>query len=183
MATGANDANGIWQYGEDDSNTTFSALLNRLGASTSTAIGLIKNDSKGIIATTSGGTSGKSYALLASNVVVSTGATSDVFSMTFNAVSGRLYKATMMAPISTASGSSRYEFTFTNASNTVLRYIDSQSNALWNRIEHTFSYIFTGSGSTTIKLRLTAVDSATTLYGVGTSQNTSLFVIEDIGTA
>lgn len=38
MATGALDANGIWQYGEDDSNTTFSALLNRLGSSTSTQI-------------------------------------------------------------------------------------------------------------------------------------------------
>lgn len=36
MATGSLDANGIWQYGEDDSNTTFSALLNRLGSSTST---------------------------------------------------------------------------------------------------------------------------------------------------
>jgi hypothetical protein len=36
MATGALDANGIWQYGEDDSNTTFSALINRLGSSTST---------------------------------------------------------------------------------------------------------------------------------------------------
>lgn len=42
MATGALDANGIWQYGEDDSNTTFSALLNRLGASTSTQIGILK---------------------------------------------------------------------------------------------------------------------------------------------
>lgn len=39
MATGALDSNGIWQYGEDDSNTTFSALLNRLGSSVSTQIG------------------------------------------------------------------------------------------------------------------------------------------------
>lgn len=39
MATGANDAQGIWQYGEDDSNATFSALLNRLGTSTSTQFG------------------------------------------------------------------------------------------------------------------------------------------------
>lgn len=39
MATGALDANGIWQYGEDDSETTFSALLNKLGASTSTQVG------------------------------------------------------------------------------------------------------------------------------------------------
>jgi hypothetical protein len=36
MATGANDANGVWQYGEDDSNPTFSELLNRLASSVST---------------------------------------------------------------------------------------------------------------------------------------------------
>lgn len=39
MATGALDANGIWQYGEDDSEATFSALLNKLGASVSTQTG------------------------------------------------------------------------------------------------------------------------------------------------
>lgn len=38
MATGALDANGIWQYGEDDSEATFSALLNKLGSSTSTTV-------------------------------------------------------------------------------------------------------------------------------------------------
>ena len=38
MATGALDANGIWIYGEDDSETTFSALLNKLGDSTSDAL-------------------------------------------------------------------------------------------------------------------------------------------------
>lgn len=38
MATGALDANGIWQYGEDDSESTFSALLNKLGGSTSTTV-------------------------------------------------------------------------------------------------------------------------------------------------
>lgn len=42
MATGALDANGIWQYGEDDSETTFSALLNKVASSTSTQIGTIK---------------------------------------------------------------------------------------------------------------------------------------------
>jgi hypothetical protein len=36
MATGALNAQGVWIYGEDDSNTTFSALLNRLGTSIST---------------------------------------------------------------------------------------------------------------------------------------------------
>lgn len=47
MATGALDANGIWQYGEDDSETTFSVLLNKLGGSTSTVIGNSKPGSAG----------------------------------------------------------------------------------------------------------------------------------------
>ena len=33
MATGALDTNGVWLYGEDDSEATFSALLNKLGTS------------------------------------------------------------------------------------------------------------------------------------------------------
>lgn len=35
MATGSLDANGIWIYGEDDSEATFSGLLNKLGDSVS----------------------------------------------------------------------------------------------------------------------------------------------------
>lgn len=35
MATGALDSKGIYQYGEDDSETTFSALLNKLAGSVS----------------------------------------------------------------------------------------------------------------------------------------------------
>lgn len=42
MATGAIDANGIYQYGEDDSEATFSALLNKLGASTSTQVAALR---------------------------------------------------------------------------------------------------------------------------------------------
>lgn len=43
MASGFLD-NGIWQYGEDDSNATFSALLNRLASSTSDVVANIEND-------------------------------------------------------------------------------------------------------------------------------------------
>jgi hypothetical protein len=53
MATGALDANGIWQYGEDDSEATFSALLNKLGASTSTQVGLVKTTGRVIQTVTS----------------------------------------------------------------------------------------------------------------------------------
>jgi hypothetical protein len=44
MATGALDANGIWIYGEDDSEPTFSGLLNKLGDSTSDAVGTLATD-------------------------------------------------------------------------------------------------------------------------------------------
>lgn len=40
MATGAPGANGVWLYGEDDSEATFSALLNKAGATVNTQLGL-----------------------------------------------------------------------------------------------------------------------------------------------
>jgi hypothetical protein len=44
MATGSLDANGIWIYGEDDSETTFSGLLNKLGDSTSDKVGTMSTN-------------------------------------------------------------------------------------------------------------------------------------------
>lgn len=38
MATGALNSNGVWLYGEDDSEATFSALLNKLGNSVSSTL-------------------------------------------------------------------------------------------------------------------------------------------------
>jgi hypothetical protein len=40
MATGSPGTNGVWQYGEDDSEATFSALLNKAASTTDTAIGV-----------------------------------------------------------------------------------------------------------------------------------------------
>ena len=40
MATGTPGTNGVWQYGEDDSEATFSALLNKAASTTDTQIGL-----------------------------------------------------------------------------------------------------------------------------------------------
>jgi len=40
MAPGAPGTNGVWQYGEDDSEATFSALLNKAAGTTNTQIGL-----------------------------------------------------------------------------------------------------------------------------------------------
>jgi hypothetical protein len=44
MATGANDKNGIYQYGEDDPVSPFSTLLNKLASSVSSVVGAIRND-------------------------------------------------------------------------------------------------------------------------------------------
>lgn len=40
MATGSPGTNGVWQYGEDDSEPTFSALLNKAASTTDTQLGL-----------------------------------------------------------------------------------------------------------------------------------------------
>lgn len=40
MATGAPGSNGVWVYGEDDSEATFSALLNKAASTTNTQLGL-----------------------------------------------------------------------------------------------------------------------------------------------
>lgn len=40
MATGAPGTNGVWQYGEDDSEATFSALLNKVASTADTQIGV-----------------------------------------------------------------------------------------------------------------------------------------------
>lgn len=42
MATGAPGTNGVWQYGEDDSEATFSALLNKAASTTDSVIGTAK---------------------------------------------------------------------------------------------------------------------------------------------
>lgn len=39
MATGAPGTNGVWQYGEDDSEATFSALLNKVASTADASIG------------------------------------------------------------------------------------------------------------------------------------------------
>ncbi len=185
MATGALDANGIWQYGEDDSNTTFSALLNRLASSVSTALGLIKNNAKGIIATTAGGTSGKAYYGLASAQTIGAGVSADItgMSMTFNAVAGRLYRATFLGYFDQSSGSSRYSLMFNDGANNYQRIVDSQVSTGWPRQGITESHIFTGSGSTTLKIRFFAIDAAINFYGASNASYQSKFFIEDIGAA
>lgn len=44
MATGANDQNGIYQYGEDDPVSPFSTLLNKLAGSVSQVVQALRGD-------------------------------------------------------------------------------------------------------------------------------------------
>lgn len=64
MATGALDANGIWQYGEDDSETTFSGLLNKLASSTSDTVTRLEGFTgyTGLLPIANGGTNANTVA-------------------------------------------------------------------------------------------------------------------------
>jgi hypothetical protein len=185
MATGSLDANGIWIYGEDDSEPTFSGLLNKLGDSTSDAIALVKNDSKGTRPATSGGVNGLTYHRVTTpSISVAAGATTDIHNISFTGIAGRLYKATHICYVDSSVTNSRFTILFTNGSNTILRDSPSQTQGAWIRIGLTSSYMFTATGATTLKIRLNAVDSTTTVYGGGAGGvYQSTFVIEDIGAA
>ena len=70
MATGALDANGIWQYGEDDSEATFSGLLNKLASSTSDTVTRLEGFTgyTGTLGVANGGTGAASLAAAQNNL-------------------------------------------------------------------------------------------------------------------
>lgn len=80
MATGAPGTQGIWQYGEDDSEATFSALLNKVASTTNTQIGVDRGritTAEGKITSLEGtrpGTTGKPLAWAANGVNTSSSA-------------------------------------------------------------------------------------------------------------
>lgn len=80
MATGAPGTNGVWQYGEDDSEATFSALLNKVASTTNTQIGVDRGrltTAEGKITSLEGtrpGTAGKAFAWSAGGVSTSASA-------------------------------------------------------------------------------------------------------------
>lgn len=80
MATGAPGTQGIWQYGEDDSEATFSALLNKVASTTNTQIGVDRGritTAEGKITSLEGtrpGTAGKPWAVSAGVLTTSASA-------------------------------------------------------------------------------------------------------------
>ena len=71
MATGAPGTNGVWQYGEDDSEATFSALLNKVASTADASIGTDRNRIT-VLENVKPGTSGKPFQVSAGSVTTST---------------------------------------------------------------------------------------------------------------
>jgi hypothetical protein len=71
MATGSPGANGVWQYGEDDSEPTFSQLLNKAASTTDTQIGLDRERITDLEASAPG-TAGRPFRNSAGSVTTST---------------------------------------------------------------------------------------------------------------
>lgn len=78
MATGTPGTNGVWQYGEDDSEATFSALLNKAASTTDTQIGL----DRGRLTTL------EARKLSAASPVIPTGVTVSTGSGSYNSTTG-----------------------------------------------------------------------------------------------
>jgi hypothetical protein len=116
----------------------------------------------------------------AGNVTLNT-TTADIAgaSVTFTAVSGRLYKATYNAQMQKITTDGFIEIFITNAANAIL--FDGFTNVLAaNYLNYSVSTVLTGlSGSVTIKAR-GVVDTGTATIFRGANNPTS-FVVEDIG--
>lgn len=113
MATGALDANGIWQYGEDDSETTFSGLLNKLASSTSDTVTRLESFTgyTGTLPVANGGT----------------GATSAVNARTNLGLSGAVLQVKSTTLTSTASSSLT---TFSSLMNVSITPVSTSSKIL-----------------------------------------------------
>lgn len=74
MAAGANDSNGVYLYGEDDTIGLFSAFLNKLGNSISAVVTTLKSRIAAVEAKLAGSTA-TSYTPTLTNIVLGTGGT------------------------------------------------------------------------------------------------------------
>ena len=137
---------------------------------------------RGIVTTTAGGTNGKGYWQTSSNFATSSTSLVDITgaTMTFTATAGRLYRATVSAYVDGVS-SGRFQMPLTDGSNVTKKTFQQQLNSSWARGTFAYSYIFTGSGTTTLKVRMSAVDAGT--YSVGYNADGFSYTIEDIGPA
>lgn len=134
----------------------------------------------GLLATTSGGTNSLSYKNGIGNFSTTAGTTADVTgcSITFTGISGRLYRYQASGQADSTSASGISEVLVTDGSNVVKQrsYVNATNTA--GAGSFIVTYIFTASGSTTLKLRLKAI---TGTCGIFAADSQGGIVIEDIG--
>lgn len=138
----------------------------------------------GIVATTSGGTSGKGYVTGLAQQTVNAGAgITDITSssMTFTGISGRLYRYRCVGYAASTSASGIAAVTINDGSNNQLQafYINITNTSGGSTL--VADYAFTASGSTTLKMRLNSITGNTTIFA--TSGSLGWITLEDIGPA
>jgi hypothetical protein len=135
----------------------------------------------GVVDSTAGGTSNRAWIKINAAQTVNAGAaivdvTSSTF--TFTGIAGRLYKYSYVYNLEWVGSGGYCVFSITDGSNTVQKLVpqvDSKNGFL----QFSDYYIFTLTGSGTIKTRVTNFSSNLTLNGTGTKMGFAQ--IEDIG--
>jgi hypothetical protein len=136
----------------------------------------------GLVTTTSGGTNNLGYVKGMASQTVTAGNTADVTnsSMTFTGVAGRLYRYSTSAYTASTSTAGLATLAVTDASNNILwvaySNITNSSGGGWIGC----SYIFTATGSTTVKLRWQAITGNCSIFSTHSGYGVTL---EDIGPA
>jgi len=134
----------------------------------------------GPVITTSGGTSNRGYITGLAAQTINAGVTADITnsSMTFSGISGRLYRLMAAGQITSSSASGVATLVVTDASNTIVwrTYINMTNSA--GSGSFSINYVFTATGSTTRKLRLTSDSGNTTIFS---ASSLGAITLEDMG--
>lgn len=139
------------------------------------------NMPRGLVTTTSGGTNSLGYRTTVTNQTVNQGATADLTnsSMTFTAVSGRLYRYAVNGFLSSTSASGICRIDVLDGATTINQTYMNISNTIGGGMLFA-SALITGSGSKTVKVSCTSNTGNTTMGG---SSNYGCYTLEDIGPA
>lgn len=138
------------------------------------------NTAWGIVETTSGGTNGKGYKTGLAKQTVNQGTTTDLTdsSMTFTGIAGRMYRYSCMGYLSSSSASAQVITYVTDASNNIKWQGFTNGTNSSGGGTNIWWYVFTATGSTTVKMRLNSLNGNNTIFEPA---NSGAITLEDIG--